>query len=460
VCGQPGHNRRRCPANATPAGLKPAKPVAPSEGRLTPSSPPRTSVGMSPPNRYRGRLRDIRPASLMYIERSLRDGRWEDWSDLADTIARDPHVAGLIETCITGVSGARWDVEPASDEPADVAASDLVRLAMDRMGFHGLLSELLWADMVGARVIELDWRAQETPWGMAYLPDWYAVPTRDLEFDRDWALRIRSYEVPGSTTYRWIRLPTLGAPCLDDDADLDGFLVYFGQRAGQPPTFSGDLLTVAQTWLYKHWAEIYFAIINEKSGHPTTMAKVDSNTPGNVRRELLENLANLQPGQALVVDDGVEVSYLETSGGDNAGENQDAIISRYNREMTKALHGSVDNVESDGGSRARAESQARTSLLPRHYASAERLRSMLDKQLVSLICRFNSHILGQAKSPALSVALTVEEVQVVSEHLLRYGMVVTQDEARASAGLGPLEGDRGAAELPGEGQLNLPGVSA
>jgi hypothetical protein len=173
---------------------------------------------------------------------------------------------------------------------------------------------------------------------------------------------------------------------------------------------------------------------------------------------LLDNLANLRPGQALVTDDGVEVMYLESRAADHTGENQDAIIARYNREMTKALHGSTDNVESDGGSRARAESQAKTSLLPRHYASSKRLKGDLDDQLVSRICKYNRHILGDATAPSLTVALTVEEPAEVPEHLLRYGMRVTQDEARAAAGLPPLDGEGGQAELPGESQLALPGV--
>lgn len=378
----------------------------------------------------------VTPATLAGVLTQAKLGFVEQWADLSGFMVRtDPHLRGIYYTRRIAVASIPWRVEPGADEPGndDELAAKLCSEALGRI--HDLERFLLNAlDGIGRgySIHEIMWRYETGVWWPAEL-SW--IHARRFRFDNDWRLRL------------W----DSGAAFGDDGQGTlltpNKFVIHIPRTISEYPTLTGELMSVAWPWMFKRWDVKFWLNGSERFANPLLIGVVPKNTPRNVKVALVTALKNITADGAGVIEEGatVDVKQLGTASKDIWS----ALIDFFNAEMTKGLLGSTDNVEASGGSYARAESQAATSIAPRTQMDARALSGTIERDIFRPLIEFNAHLFSGGKMPPIPRLIFEpdETTDAPLDPALFVGRIVSRNEVRERNGLPPLTPEQGGEEM-------------
>lgn len=448
-CGVQGHDRRTCGKHAaTMAQVETRFPISNGVSlavRAVGSSPaPRAEYGrlIQPRDttRWTGRsFGALEPDRLAGILREAQSGDLENWADLGSYMVRtDLHLRSVYLTRVTAVASADIEMRPGACMPgqedlASTAADFVLGQLREIEELEDRFADCLHGMGIGVAVLEHDWKVIN---GVVKSTPRFIHP-RDIRYDRDWDLQVRTY-VGGVP--QWIRVKDHPAK----------FIVHTPHNIAETPTLTGELMAVAWAWLFKRWLEKYQLDGLERMANGLLYGKVQPGAPQEVRDKMREGLES-------AAADGVAVFEVDGSTGEpigilemraNPGTAWGEAINRYNGEMSKSLLGSGLNVEvgSTGGNRSLGESQFDTTILPRLLSDAKRLAGTWDRDYTRWLLTFNTHLFGGVLPPIPTIVMKVvkdEPKEVVVDQIAIDCGAVTIDELRESRGLEPWGPGRG-----------------
>ena len=386
----------------------------------------------------------IEPPTLHAILRDLESGYVEDWVDLCSYMLRtDAHLRSVYSTRIAALVGAPLEVEPSVNgdpvlaaEVASAFADELARVN----DLEQLIADLAHGIGIGWAFAEHDWTRRDGRWTST--PLW--LHPRETRARTDHSFELRDWRTGPARSSSGYVSPT----------DHPGkFIAHSPRNIADVPTLTGDLIACAWPWLFKRWGEKLNLTALERFAEPLVYGIVAPNAVEDpVRRNVREGLESMSGGTAAVFEQlpggSDPVRMLETS--KQTGDAWGSAIDRWDAAITKALLGSTDAVEAEGGSYARAEVQVSATMLPRLMSDARRLAGTLERDWAAWWCRYNAHLFGGRipPTPKLTFALIQEEAnrsEIFAYHMR--GKLVTRDEVRAQLGLEPLGAERGGDEL-------------
>jgi len=377
----------------------------------------------------------ITPERLAAILRNVELGYLQEWFDLCDwMIDTDAHLASVRETRLQRAAGVDLELvagtspDPVAQSYAEPAA-DLVRANWEvlpnrtrvlRNICDAVFTGLSVGEMMFDRVEALPgWRVSEVRWRAG----------RRFRFGDKWEVRLYDGGEHGPT---------------GEALDPQKFIVHLPQLRSTNPAHNGVLRQCAWTWLFKQWIRKFAVNAAEAWGHPLPIGKVVQNATAEVRTTLRKALQNLSAGQAGIIEEGTEIQLLEAVLGD--GKAYMPLIEAFNAEESKAVLGSVDNVEHTGtGTYASSQSQADVTIDPRTQADVEDLCETLDRYFVRAVIGFNLHLFG-GRWPALPCFRPREAAGAPAQlqpHHLDGRVKVRQNEVRASLNLPALTPEEG-----------------
>jgi phage gp29-like protein len=263
-------------------------------------------------------------------------------------LARDGHTGSVLRKRRQAVVAREWEVDAASDEPADQLAAELVRAALKRTNFDRACQGLLSAVLAGYAVAEVLWEVAELTLEGG-LRGFWIVPAqikprnaRRFRLDRQERLRLLTWEDPTNG----IEVP-----------DRKFIMLRFWAEENEDPYGRGlghDLFW--PVYFKRNGVALWNALL-EKLGLPFIYAEMASGTPDEERRKLSAALTDLARGGGLVVPAGTTIKFLEAGvGGSATGRLHEALTAAMDAEISKIVLGETLTTEIQGnGSRAAAE---------------------------------------------------------------------------------------------------------
>jgi phage gp29-like protein len=269
-------------------------------------------------------------------------------------LARDGHTGSVLRKRRQAVLARDWDVEAASDAPADQMAAELARAALKRTNFDRLCQGLLGAVLNGYAVAEVMWEVAELTLeggtrGSFVVPAGFRPRNANrFRFDREERLRLLTRE--NSST--GIELP-----------ERKFVLLRFWAEENEDPYGRGlghDLFW--PVYFKRNGVALWNALL-EKMGLPFIYAETPAGTLDAEREKLSQALQDLARGAGLVVPAGTLIKLLEAGmGGSATGRLHEALTEAMNAEISKIVLGETLTTEiQGGGSRAASPPPTRCS---------------------------------------------------------------------------------------------------
>ena len=377
------------------------------------------------------RFAAIQPEQLATIQTDLERGRLVDWADLVDRmIQRDADILAVYESRLSVISGAELVVEPGiptGDPTRDAQAapaaawvdswlrampvSQYAHESLDGIGRGLALHEIGWAD---------------TDWGL--------VPTalhwihmRRLCYGPDWQPRICDLggDMPYSST--------------GYELEPDRFLVHEPRALPGYPT-GGVMRPVMWLFLIKSWALQFWTAGAESFAWPLKVARMTRASDDAARARAKLFLEELSQDHAGVLDEGVELQFLETTVKD--GNVWAALISECNRGIAKALLGMTDLAEPTRvGAYAAVETRKGATVDARVLKDERALAMSWERCLVEPAIRLNADRFGGVAPPIPRLRWSIAAKRTPIDQISVLAMKV--DEVRTASGKEPLGGALG-----------------
>jgi phage gp29-like protein len=284
-----------------------------------------------------------------------------------DDIERDCHAYAVLQKRKLAVVSFPWEVDPATDAPADAKAADGIREMLDATDLDGLSLGLLDAVLKGFAVSEVEWD-----------PDTWAPlrfhqrDQRRFLFDSDCNPRLITPE----NRQEGIQLPERK------------FIIHrFGAKDGNPYGLGLGTRLYWPAWFKRHGMH-FWAQFAEKFGGPTVIGKCPPEMGDEKRETLLQALGRTSQETAIVVDLDAQVELLE---GTRSGsvDTYDKFIRYMDEEMSKTVLGETLTTSiGDTGSFAAAQTHngVRMEL---SKADADLLSATLNSTLLTWLTEFH-----------------------------------------------------------------------
>lgn len=386
------------------------------------------------------RFGELTGSRLAAILKDNERGYANEWADLAEYIARDPHVASIYHTRKIRVSGARWVLEPGGTEPRDEEAAvlcDKMLRAIPALKQHFL--DLLDGIGVGFAVSEIIWKPTAN---LVKVADLRWTHQRRFVWGEEYDLRLTQ----ANSRTRGTALPA------------NKFVAHMPkEQSGYPPR-SGALQVCAWHWLFKRQATAWWYHNLEKTGTPIMYGKVPTNMRQEVRDAFLTDLKRMSYDHVGIIPTDAEL-IIETAGAEaqKGGDNPFSTFMRVmDEQLSKAIIGSTDMTESGpNGARAATETRKEATLDPRMIADGEQLWGTLQRDLLRPFLAFNLHRFGGVMPAIPRGRFLHRDVDFEITPEVASSSAASLNEIRRAAGLPVIEGrdrplrDEGAAALPG-----------
>ncbi|MEQ8819738.1 MAG: DUF935 family protein [Sumerlaeia bacterium] len=287
-------------------------------------------------------------ATLALLETEAASGRghhrsvYELFNEMEE---KDGHLYAVLQTRVVGLMGLRAQLRPGGDAPADRAAADFVRRALDDFPrFEGFLRALCDALPKGFAAIELIWTYDAQ--GRLTIKDWIAHAQEGFAMGTRGELLLLSPPFATGSGAPEVR-PAPGRAYLPAQSHLRPperkFVVArFGAGARHP---YGRGLCQRAYWPYwfKKNCLKFWSIYNEKFGAPTAVATYPAGTPEDERKKLLEVLESLATDTGVVIPESVKIEFIEASrSGGSGGAAAFRELAEYcNDEISKVVLGAT-----------------------------------------------------------------------------------------------------------------------
>lgn len=301
-----------------------------------------------------------------------------------DDIERDCHAYGLLQKRKLAVIARPWQVDPASEDPLDKKAADVVRRQLDDMGgplldnpgivpavstgFDLVCYNLLDAVLKGFSVGEIMWERMDNEIVAR------SVRPRDqrrFEFGDDYTLRLKTLQnmLPGETVPpRKFIVHTFGSK----DGNPRG--LGLGSKLFWPAFFKRNGITFWLTYL-------------DKYASPTSIGKYPAGASDNDKQVLMNALEAIANDAGVTIPSGMEIELLEAK---RAGTVSHEQFCRYmDEEMTFAVLGESPTSKGSGGALASAALAREEVRLELVKADADLLSATLNATLSPWITALN-----------------------------------------------------------------------
>jgi SPP1 gp7 family putative phage head morphogenesis protein len=387
------------------------------------------------PRYIRSVVRGWSPERIASTIDEAKRGDFTAWSELQTTMLLDYQVRSTSDTLLASVTGAEveWEAGVGGDKGLAQEARDVIASQWEQLrGSSALISDIGFALLGGATVVQQEWGVVDG----VYAPTGFlTVPTEDIRIGDDWCALVRT-RPDGSTYGAWV-------PVTDEP---HRWIVTYARFPGVTRTLAGALMACAWPWLGKAQLGVFELQGLERFGDPV-FAGIMSTTSGNANREAMEDaIQALSSGESIALEDGQDIRVIESAR--QTGQAHADAIARRDAAISKAILGSTLNTEigAAGGNRAAAESQAETTILPRERALAEMVSESIESQWASPILYYaTGKLFGGRKppTPRMWIRLAKDEPPRLDAIAMEAG-AYTYDDVRASVGLEPVGGTRGA----------------
>ena len=298
----------------------------------------------------------------------------------------DPRVYSTLQKRKGALLAYPWQLDPASEDPIDVAAKELVERAFAVFPLEQSVKDLLDAIMKGFAVVEVMWEVVD---GEILPTDAKRRDQRRFRFDIDGQLKLID----------WQHL-LYGTPVPDRK-----FIVHkFDEHDGDPYGRGLGRILFWQ-WLFKRQNLAAWLIHNDKFASPTVHGKHAPNASQTVKDALLASCSVLALETAVITDSETSIELLEAehAGG---GETYATLKDSLNDDISEVVLGSVFAANAgalDGGSGATADTDDRLELAK---ADGGELARTFAKSLIRWIVEIN---MPAAKPPRMKWLIDAEE---------------------------------------------------
>ncbi len=363
-------------------------------------------------------------------------------------LSTDGHILSCYSTRIDPVAGAQFSIKPPTGVApdrlamAELAAADCTA-ALQALQPETLFRHLLDGIFTGWSVAEIIWTVRD---GMVWPSDVVLHDPRRFQFADDFSLYVydQGYAAKGAQYNTAVN--ALGPPL-----ERDKFIVHVPRVLPTYPPVSGLMMALVRNWWVKSWITKYWLNGADVAGNPRLVATVTQNADHWARQYLATALNGLSADAQCVVNEGVNLEFLEQAG--NINDVWEGQCAYWDANTTKAVLGSTLNVEigESGGNRAAAESQDAATILPRLEGDQRQMWKTIERCLFEPFLRFNINRYGGVM-PDVPVGSSeiVRQKAEVDELVVKHG-ACSYDELRTSRGLepwGPQAG--GEARIPPE----------
>jgi len=284
-----------------------------------------------------------------------------------DEIERDCHAYAVLQKRKMAVVSFPWEIDPASEDAADVAAADGIREMLEAVSIDGLTLDLLDAVLKGYAVSEVEWDP-ETWTPLKFHPR----DQRRFVFDAEGKPRLLTPE----NKQDGIPLPERN------------FIVHrFGAKNGNP---YGLGLGTRLFWpaFFKRRGIAFWLAFAEKYGGPTLLGKYPDFMDEGKQRALLDALHRASQETAIVTPLGTEVEMLQAAQSGSI-ETYERLAQYMDEEMSKAVLGETLTTKmGDTGSYAASQTHngVRMELV---RADADLLSATLNETLLTWLTEFH-----------------------------------------------------------------------
>jgi len=285
-----------------------------------------------------------------------------------DEIERDCHAYAVLQKRKYAIASYPWDVDPASDDSADVKAADGIREFLESLDVDGLTIGLLDAILKGYAVAEIEWNPE------TWLPvKFHMRDQRRFLFDEESKPRLITPE--NRTT--------------GEELPERKFIVHrFGAKNGNP---YGLGLGTRLFWpaFFKKQGIAFWAAFAEKFGGPTILGKYPDFMDEPKQQKFLEALTRASQETAIIAPLGAELELIEAARSGSI-DTYERLLRYMDEEISKAVLGETltTNLNSDSGSYAASQTHngVRLELI---RADADMLSQTLNETLMTWLTEFH-----------------------------------------------------------------------
>ncbi|ALG75058.1 hypothetical protein VY88_26355 [Azospirillum thiophilum] len=277
----------------------------------------------------------LTPRELGSILLSAEQGDPSAYLALAEDIEEKfIHYRSVMGTRRLSVSQLDVTVEAASDQPDDVEAADLVRLAIADDAFADILYDLLDGIGKGFSVAEIVWNTSGRQW----------MPARIIWRDPRWFVFDR---IDGTT----LRLRDGGAV---DGVDLDPFkyIVHRPKTKSGIPIRGGLARPACWAWLFTAFGTKDWLSFVETYGQPIRVGKYGREASKADHAALLRAVRNIASDAAAIIPASMQLEFIEASkGAANAAVFQ-GLVEFFERQTSKLVLGQTATTDAIAGGHA------------------------------------------------------------------------------------------------------------
>lgn len=267
----------------------------------------------------------LTPQRLGALLRAAEDGDATAYLELAEQMEeKDLHYRAVLATRKLQVASLEVTVEAASDQADDVAAADLVRLALNRSSLQIELFDILDAVGKGFSVSEIIWETSEKQW-MPRKIEWR--DPRWFEFDR----------VDGRT-------PLLRGIGASTPLTPFKYVTHVHTSKSGLPIRGGLARPVTWAYLFKNFDIKAWMVFVEAYGHPLRVGKFGPGASPQDKATLLRAVREIAADAAAIIPAGMEIQFVESklSGTTSLHKEQ---ADWFDKQVSKAVLGQTGTTD-------------------------------------------------------------------------------------------------------------------
>jgi len=441
-----------------------------------------------------------RVGQIKSVLRTFEDGTsFEDAAKLADAMLRDDRISGTTSTRWGALVASDLAIKASTVKPKLKAKkiAELIQGSDDEPGLWAtmfpkdVVSELLhWGRLLGIGVAEIMWD--------------YSDPTFSTFTTRVWHPQFLRWNYQKGIYQLRTMEGLIDLPSTEENARSDGKWIIYMPYGFRSPWRRAMLRPLAMLYLCRQWAYRDWSRYSEKHGMPADVLEVPDNAPDDEKQKVMQDVANRGSETALflpVTGDKdaprYKFSIVEPMG--RSEEGFERLIGKIEVNIAVTVLGQNLTTEVQGGSRAAADvhagvaftklledaviadtlqKQGLTHWAERNYgdpALAPRARYVVEEPEDELKEAQTLEAVGVAVTALQLAGLEIDTDAIaaiwgipllaaaeldegatsgaggrVALTPSALGAIVTVNEARAAAGMGPLEGEGGGRNPDGD----------
>lgn len=357
----------------------------------------------------------LTPQRLGVLLREAERGNAIAYLELAEQMEeRDLHYLGVLGRRKRGVAQLEMTVEPASDDPDDKAAAELIRTFIDRLELQGEVLDILDAIGKGFSVTEICWDTSENQW----MPK--ALKWRDPRWFR--------YDlVTGTSLQMWDNAGYLPMAPYQ-------FILHEAKAKSGLPIRGGLARAVGWAYLFKNFDIKSWVTFADTYGQPIRVGKYGPGASAADKAALLRALRNIAQDCAGMIPASMQMELIEAKTTGNV-ELFEKLAAFFDQQVSKAVLGNTGTTDAIAGGHAvgKVHQNASDDI---QRSDARQLEVTLNRDLVKPIVDLNMG--PRRRYPILRVVIKDESDALQTSQalgvLVDRGLLVDQDDVRRMLG--------------------------